>query len=505
MKVTRLRVKSFRGIEEVDQDIPDAGVLVTGKSGGGKTSVLNALHAGLQGRDIGPDAIRLGSDRAEILIDMDNASVRRAISRKGTSLKVTTADGVMRAPQTWLSELFGASIDPLALLDAAPKDRRKMILEAVPMTVSIETLRRFAPDLPDDTDVDGHGVEVLERVRELYYDKRTVANAAAKAALDEASRAQEAALTARDATDSNDAMPVADAEQMLSNEQARLTTLGAQAAEAIRANAATTQTRTKIAALRQQAELERSLLPADNHEKAGFARVRLRNAEDTVARLRTELVQAEKEQQEAYLAAQAEDNLEKSRHAILERSIVFDTQAHDLESALAGAVAPTVDPQRLADAEAAVLTAAGHRDRAKAWDLFHRAGKYVDVCAIAATDTAAAAAALDSIVHALTQDAPSYLFAQSAGIEGLAFEGDEVFLDKIRLSGLGGRDRLRFAINIAKRANAKAKILIVDGLERVDDTQLEEFVAECTSGGFQLLATRVSPNDVIFESLQPGS
>jgi len=506
MKIKRLRIRTFRGIEEVDQDIPDAGVLVTGKSGGGKTSVLNALHAGLQGRDVGADAIRIGWDRAEILIDMDNASVRRAISKRGTTLKVTDSEGqTVSKPQTWLSDLFGASIDPIALLEAAPKERRKMILEAVPMTVTVETLRRFAPDLPDDTDVEGHAVEVLERVRGVYYDKRTVANAAAKAAVEESSRAMDDALTAREASDPGDAMPVEEAERALSEFQAQRTTLEAQAAEAVRANQRTTQTRTRIASLRQQAELERNLLVQRELPAVPWHQERVGKADATVKRLREELAQAESAQRTALLELQAAEALELSQLAILERATAFGTQADELEGALAQAAAPPVDPASLANAEAVVRQWTGIRDRALAWAKFIRAEQHVNTCASNVASTSAVAATLDGIVHALTQDAPGYLFTQSDGIEGLAFEGDEVFLDKIRLSGLGGRDRLRFAINIAKRANAKAKILIVDGLERIDDTQLEEFVAECTRDSWQLLATRVSANEVIFESLQPES
>ena len=62
---------------------------------------------------------------------------------------------------------------------------------------------------------------------------------------------------------------------------------------------------------------------------------------------------------------------------------------------------------------------------------------------------------------------------------------------------------MRFAVRLAKRANAKSKILIVDGLERLDAVHGVEFVKEATTDGWQLFATRVADGELVVEAIEP--
>lgn len=102
------------------------------------------------------------------------------------------------------------------------------------------------------------------------------------------------------------------------------------------------------------------------------------------------------------------------------------------------------------------------------------------------------AAALDRSVKALADEAPTALLAAADGIRGLAIDGDDIFLDGVSLDLLSGQERLFFAIEVAKRLNAKSKLLCVDGLEALDAAHRKAFIGRATEGGFQLIATRVS-------------
>jgi len=113
----------------------------------------------------------------------------------------------------------------------------------------------------------------------------------------------------------------------------------------------------------------------------------------------------------------------------------------------------------------------------------------------------AEAADLDETVKRLTKDAPADLLRTCEGIPGLALEGDEVKLDGKSLDMLCGAEQMRFAVELARRANEKIKILVVDGLERLDPELMDVFVAEATRDGWQLLATRVDRGDVVIEAL----
>jgi hypothetical protein len=114
----------------------------------------------------------------------------------------------------------------------------------------------------------------------------------------------------------------------------------------------------------------------------------------------------------------------------------------------------------------------------------------------------AAAERLDAIVRALAEDAPPELLASANGIVDLSIDGDEIFLAGRRLDALSGAEQLEFAIAIAKRLNAKSRILICDQLERLDPGRLEDFVRIATADGFQLIATRVSSGEMVLEAIE---
>jgi len=102
------------------------------------------------------------------------------------------------------------------------------------------------------------------------------------------------------------------------------------------------------------------------------------------------------------------------------------------------------------------------------------------------------AATLDRSVKALADDAPAELLASTDGIKGLTIDGDDVFLDSVALDQLSGQERLFFAIEVARRLNAKSKLLCVDGLEVLDAEHRVAFIEKATADGYQLIATRVT-------------
>jgi hypothetical protein len=65
-----------------------------------------------------------------------------------------------------------------------------------------------------------------------------------------------------------------------------------------------------------------------------------------------------------------------------------------------------------------------------------------------------------------------------------------------------GKERLAFAVEIARRANERSKIIVVDGLETLDPAELEPFVREATRDGYQLLATRVEGGEAHLEAIE---
>ena len=72
MKITRLKIRDFRGIAAMDIAAGDVN-LFGGANAQGKTSVLDAIAAALKGK-VPIEAVRHDAERAEILVEMDDGT-----------------------------------------------------------------------------------------------------------------------------------------------------------------------------------------------------------------------------------------------------------------------------------------------------------------------------------------------------------------------------------------------------------------------------------------------
>lgn len=499
MRIKHLRINNVLGIEELDTDVAPNGMLISGANGRGKTSTLKAIQMGLTAQGVDEHAIRIGAERGEIYVDMDDLSVRRVITAKGSTLTVTNGDGFKASkPAQHLADLLGsgAAIDPLALFAAKPADRRKMILSALPVTVSLEQLRQWVPNIPANYDCSGHGLEVIERVRKQAYDQRTQRNADAKKAREEADRA---AVESTKLVAPEGAATVADARATLDRAKAHATELDARRASVTAAIQRTEGARAKAAQLRADADaVEVPKIDVARSDALFAARQTVGKAiSDLESRLlvaKQELSRIESEEREiAKVYEQAErggirQSELRAQAATIEETIGAATPTGpseaDIESALKAIDVATL---ALVDAEAAERAAVAAQRAADT--------------ATTAKSAEAEAARLDAIVKVLTNDAPASLLAASNGIPGLSLEGDDILFDGKSLGNLCGAEGLRFAVQIAKRSGGKTRFLLVDGIERLDPEQYDAFIAEATSGGWQCLCTKVGRGEVTYEAI----
>jgi len=177
----------------------------------------------------------------------------------------------------------------------------------------------------------------------------------------------------------------------------------------------------------------------------------------------------------------------------------LEGQAADLE--LAAGVGAAVPPEALESAMVELEHAKATALRARLAETLGVERAREEQAKGAERDAIAKAARLDDQVRALTDDAPGVLMASAAGIPGLALDGESVLVDGVDIDRLSGAEQLRVAVQIARRLNASTKLLILDGLERVDPELIPGFLADATAGGFQVLATRVASGPIHVEPI----
>lgn len=161
MKIISLETTNYKRAKHVEI-IPDPNgnlVIVAGKNGQGKSSVLDSIAAALGGANskTTPKPIRDGEDRAEIVLETEELTVTRVFTPSGSRLTLTSKDGAKYPKaQAKLDELVGKlSMDPLAFTLLDDKKQLAQLLDLV--------------DLPFDP-------EALEAERKQVFDERTAVN-----------------------------------------------------------------------------------------------------------------------------------------------------------------------------------------------------------------------------------------------------------------------------------------------------------------------------------------
>lgn len=167
MKIIRLTAENLLRLRAVEITPDGSTVVISGRNGQGKTSVLNAISFALGGAAAAKDAdrpVRDGEDHARVVLDLGDIVVTRRWNAEGAStLHIESGDGaqVFRSPQKMLDELIGRlSFDPLAFANQPPRDQLVTLLDLV--------------ELPWDP-------AELAASRQAIFDERTVVNRDVKA------------------------------------------------------------------------------------------------------------------------------------------------------------------------------------------------------------------------------------------------------------------------------------------------------------------------------------
>lgn len=177
MKIAKLTIHNFLKLKDVEMNPSKTNVIV-GKNKQGKTSILKAIRAAFTG-DADSDSIRIGENKAEIIIEVDDLNIKRTITEKGNYLDISNKEGMkMPAPQKFLDGILGTfSFNPIEFFDKKASDRKKYLLNAMKLTITQDELATYTGEKLTGLDYEGtHALEIVEQARKHYYDQRTVAN-----------------------------------------------------------------------------------------------------------------------------------------------------------------------------------------------------------------------------------------------------------------------------------------------------------------------------------------
>jgi hypothetical protein len=494
MKLTAISIKDFGCIAYRVVEIGPDGAEIKGPSGTGKTTIGDAIAMTLVGMGISKDAIRTGADRAELLAHFDDPpnpsfSVKQTIPREGAPKLVIRNDAgdtrPWQSPREKMLEKFGKLFDPVEFLKASKARRIEMLSEVIEMPVTAEDLERWTGEACE-VPAGKFGLEIIDGVRAGFETKRTEANkVAAKAKTDHAAAATKAKSLDRPEHKGVE-VPLEGEEDLPLREAERVRDGLAQRKLDAEAMAAKTQgTRDKIAALREIAIGVRQKPEAINPDLQDIACARAEFEEATVAFHRAGLRMEE--------AKKKRDTLDAAYNRAKElwaEADGHDSQADDLKATLESATIEAPTAEQFAAAEQAVTAAKNRIDLIRAAREAHDALYEETRLGQVEADATAKAKALQAIVDRLTTDAPAEMVERSKAIPGLAIVDGSIYLDAVNFDRCGGAERLRFVVDLAKRANPMGKLIKVDEVGSMDDKTRAQFYDLAIEGGWSLIAIR---------------
>lgn len=147
MKIINLKAENVKKIKAVDITPTDNTVVITGKNGQGKSSVLDSILYALGGKDAlkdTPKPVRDGQEYASVEIDLGEYKVVRTWNATGTTrLEVFSKEGAkFGSPQTLLDEIVGRiAFDPLAFAGMKPEDQKTVLLDVLGLTDQVAELQ----------------------------------------------------------------------------------------------------------------------------------------------------------------------------------------------------------------------------------------------------------------------------------------------------------------------------------------------------------------------------
>jgi len=65
MKIFEVKSENFKRLSVVDITFDGKGVIITGKNGVGKSTFIDAIYTTLTGKDVPPDPVQTGKDKAK--------------------------------------------------------------------------------------------------------------------------------------------------------------------------------------------------------------------------------------------------------------------------------------------------------------------------------------------------------------------------------------------------------------------------------------------------------
>lgn len=463
MHLNTLRVSNFLRIVGLTIDADGNHVIIQGRNGEGKTSVVEAIWEALKGSSLKdrPEPVHRGADKAVITLDLGEYIVEKHIAADGKNrLVLKDASGSrITSPQKLLDSLLSDySLDPVAFLDRRPQDQVDDVLRVCEVNPPVEQVEAITgescPPKPGES-ADRYMERLSADENGEWYVRRRNQHRVVE--------------TNRGAVEKQKTL-----------------------CETITPAGETIRSIDEIIA--EQDELQNQ---QDSHQAALRAKD---EAQREWERLSNKYIQVDNEQKENFrLEAELEAKLKAVKEKIIATAERLDKGQTMVEDARLGNDAATAELNKYGDCSrqlqtlrAELQTAQKHQRQAIEAE---QAAKRLEELQLDYEGAKAIHAKLDRQLEQLRVLRKGLLEGLDLGVDGLEVGQGELRLHGVSFKQASMAQKIRVACAVAMKGNGALKLLRIDNGEMLDSESRRFLLSLATEHGYQVIMTCVSDDE----------
>lgn len=166
MRISKIKISNLFGIKE--QSLDGKSIEITGSNGKGKTSILDAIRYALTNNSERDYIVKKGETEGEILIETDTGlSINRKKRTESSDYKsIKQNEKEVNSPESFLKEIFTPmQLNPVEFTQMTKQEQNRIILDLIEFDWDLNWIKEKFGEIPNGVNYEQNILEVLNDIQ----------------------------------------------------------------------------------------------------------------------------------------------------------------------------------------------------------------------------------------------------------------------------------------------------------------------------------------------------